>query len=414
MNAQIPCYRPPLRRAINRRWSAGPGTHLPPAHRIRLYPQAYPSTSGAINCGSAECSNGLGGGSAELLARHPAQRPPTPQLAPGRRAALRHPRPHGRRRLRAFLVGGGGADITEVANTSFLAQLEELDASRAQLDLLRDDPNADTARVETLETRITELEDATFIGYIERDGDAPREGALVPDFRLLNLDGEPFQLSALGKPAIVNFWGSWCAFCIEEMPDFQRLHLAVGDRVEVIGINRAESLATALQFAGETGADYTLLLDLDDVLAERGGPYQIVGMPTTLYVRADGTVDTVKIGFHTFEEMSELTNRLLDEKVEFETEPVDTSFITRAGDLLDSQTANHAVANELFARLAADPTVLDDIAWQRNVTAQARIWWSTCSSGARWSRPAPPAVLTPTSRPPSSCSRSPPAWLRPV
>ena len=294
----------------------------------------------------------------------------------------------------AFLVGGGGADITEVANTSFLAQLEELDASRAQLDLLRDDPNADTARVETLETRITELEDATFIGYIERDGDAPREGALVPDFRLLNLDGEPFQLSALGKPAIVNFWASWCAFCIEEMPDFQRLHLAVGDRVEVIGINRAESLATALQFAGETGADYTLLLDLDDVLAERGGPYQIVGMPTTLYVRADGTVDTVKIGFHTFEEMSELTNRLLDEKVEFETEPVDTSFITRAGDLLDSQTANHAVANELFARLAADPTVLDDIAWQRNVTAQARIWVVNLQQWRTLEPPGSAAVLT--------------------
>lgn len=294
----------------------------------------------------------------------------------------------------AFLVGRGSADITEVAGASFLAQLQELDASRAQLDLLNDDPNAAAADVQTLEARITELEDATFIGYIKRDGDAPREGALVPDFRLLNHDGEPVQLSALGKPAVVNFWASWCPFCIEEMPDFQRLHLTAGDRVEVIGINRAESLATARQFAAQTGATYTLLLDLDDELGGRGGPYQVIGMPTTLYVRADGTVDTVKIGFHTFEEMSELTNRLLDDAIEFETEVVDTSFITRAGDLLDSQTANHAVANELFARLAADPTVVDDIAWQRNVIAQARIWVANLQEWRTLEPPSSADVLT--------------------
>ena len=296
--------------------------------------------------------------------------------------------------LGAMLVGGSEIDITEVASGSFLAQLEELDASRAELDLLQDDPSADAARLQTLETRISELEDATFIGYIKRDGDAPREGALVPDFRLLDLNGEPVHLAGLGKPAIVNFWASWCAFCIEEMPDFQRVFEAAGDRVEVIGINRAESLATATEFAGKTGANYTLLLDLSDELGDRGGPYQVIGMPTTLYVRADGTVDTVKIGFHTFEEMTELTNRLLDDDVEFETEPVDTSFITRAGDLLDSQTANHAVANELFARLAADPAVIDDIAWQRNVTAQARIWVSNLQEWRTLETPSSADVLT--------------------
>ena len=62
------------------------------------------------------------------------------------------------------------------------------------------------------------------------EGDAPREGALIPDFRLLDFNGSPVQISALGKPVIVNFWASWCAACIEEMPDLERLHQAVGDR----------------------------------------------------------------------------------------------------------------------------------------------------------------------------------------
>ena len=271
----------------------------------------------------------------------------------------------------AFLVGPDPADVADVAGESFLAQRRELADARTELAVLRDDEEVPPVEIEVLETRVDELQDATFLGYIARDGDAPRAGALVPDFRLLDLEGRPVQLSALGRPAIVNFWASWCGFCIEEMPDFERLHQAAGDRVTVIGVNRAEPLHTAQLFANHTGATYTLLLDLDDTL---GRPYQIIGMPTTLYVRADGIVDTVKIGFHTFEEMTALTNRLLDEDLALDLAPIDESFGVRARDLLDSQTANHAVAAELFDRLAADPSLAEDVAWQRNVTAQAQIW----------------------------------------
>ena len=296
--------------------------------------------------------------------------------------------------LAAFWVAPSTADVTEVAGADFLAKLDELDVTRDRLDLLRNGPGVDPSEIETLAARVDELEAQTFIGYIQRDGDAPKEGALVPDFRLLDLEGAPVQLSALGKPAVVNFWASWCAFCIEEMPDFERVHQTAGDRLALIGINRAESLATATRFAGQTGATYPLLLDLDDDLGGRDGPYQVVGMPTTLYVRADGIVDTVKIGFHTFEEMTALTNRILDTAIEFETEEIDASFLTEAQELLDSQIANHAVANELFARLQADPTVIDDIAWQRNVTAQARIWVTNLQAWAQLTPPSSADVLT--------------------
>ncbi|MEE9276963.1 MAG: redoxin family protein, partial [Dehalococcoidia bacterium] len=273
-----------------------------------------------------------------------------------------------------FLISAGGDSVADVAGATFRAALTELDTSREQLSRLRDDPTASAAQIAALEQRVEELEDRTFIGYIRRDGDAPKEGALVPDFRLLDLQGNPVKLSAIGKPTIVNFWASWCPFCIEEMPDLQRLQALVGDRAVVVGINRGESLSTARRFADSTGANYTLVLDLDDELGGRGGPYQIVGMPTTYYIRADGRIDTVKIGFQELDEMAELVGRLLGEEVALETEPVDTTFNTVASDLLASQRANHAVAAELFARLAADASVAEDIAWQRNVIAQTRAW----------------------------------------
>ena len=274
-----------------------------------------------------------------------------------------------------FLISTATDSIEDVAGAEFRSLLADLDVARADLNLLEDDPSASPAQISALKQRIAGLEDQTFIGYIKRDGDAPRAGALAPDFRLLNLDGNPVHLSALGKPAVVNFWASWCAFCIEEMPDFQLLQQQAGDRVTIIGINREESLGTARRFAGETGARYTLLLDLDDELGGRGGPYQVIGMPTTLYIRADGSVNEVIVGLHTLERMTEAVNALLGEDaLETETTPQDTSFAALSTEILQSQQANHAVAAGLFARFQTDPSLAADIAWQRNVQAQTRAW----------------------------------------
>ena len=274
-----------------------------------------------------------------------------------------------------FLIVSSPQDASEVAGAGFLADLTALDASRTEFELLQDDPAADAASIETLEARIEDLEQQTFLGYIERDGDAPHEGALVPDFRLLDIDGNPVQLSGLGKPAIVNFWASWCAFCIEEMPDLQRLHEAIGDRVTIIGINRGEAQGTARQFATQTGASYTLLLDLRDELAATGGPYRVIGMPTTFYVRADGRIDSVKIGFQTLEDLQQLSASLLGEDLDLiEEAQIDESFAGQIIDTLDSQAANNAVSLNLFEQFAADPTRAEDIAWHRNITAQVNIW----------------------------------------
>ncbi|MCZ6706938.1 MAG: TlpA disulfide reductase family protein [Chloroflexi bacterium] len=273
-----------------------------------------------------------------------------------------------------FLIEGSGQAVEEVASRQFVAALAELDESRASLSVLNDDPNASAARIEGLEARIAELVEETFLGYVEREGDAPREGALIPDFRLLDFNGSPVQISALGKPVIVNFWASWCAACIEEMPDLQRLHEAVGDRVVVVGVNRGESLQTATRFADETGASYTLLLDLQDELGDNNGPYRIIGMPTTLYVRADGRIAKTVIGFQTLEQMEELTSELLGEQLDITMEVVDESFTGRVTDVIDSQTANHAVFAELIDRFAVDATLIDDAAWPRNVVAQTNAW----------------------------------------
>ena len=98
-------------------------------------------------------------------------------------------------------------------------------------------------------------------------------------------------------------------------------------------------------------------------------------MPTTYYVRADGRIDTVKVGFQTLEDLQELSASLLGEDLDIiEEAEIDESFAGQVIDALDSQAANNEVSFNLFEQFAADPTRAEDIAWQRNITAQVNIW----------------------------------------
>ncbi len=60
----------------------------------------------------------------------------------------------------------------------------------------------------------------------------------VPFQTLLGANGKPLDVSAWkGKVLLVNFWATWCAPCIVEMPTLDRLQGALGgDRFEVVTI----------------------------------------------------------------------------------------------------------------------------------------------------------------------------------
>ncbi|MFQ5999048.1 MAG: TlpA family protein disulfide reductase, partial [Candidatus Bathyarchaeia archaeon] len=78
-------------------------------------------------------------------------------------------------------------------------------------------------------------------------------GEKLPDFTLKTLDGgKSVSLSDFtGKPVVVNFWASWCPFCVEELPDFETIGQELGDEVVFISINRAESIQTQKQGLAE-------------------------------------------------------------------------------------------------------------------------------------------------------------------
>jgi cytochrome c biogenesis protein CcmG/thiol:disulfide interchange protein DsbE len=72
----------------------------------------------------------------------------------------------------------------------------------------------------------------TFPHY--RQGESSVAGKKAADFAV-DLNGKPGHLSDLqGKVVVLNFWGSWCAPCVEETPDLNRLQQYIASRNGVV------------------------------------------------------------------------------------------------------------------------------------------------------------------------------------
>lgn len=66
-----------------------------------------------------------------------------------------------------------------------------------------------------------------------------KEGKSVPDFTLKDINGSDFSLRSIlgqGKYIVVDFWGSWCAWCIKGFPRMAEYYDKYKDRLEIVGV----------------------------------------------------------------------------------------------------------------------------------------------------------------------------------
>lgn len=109
----------------------------------------------------------------------------------------------------------------------------------------------------------------------------------LPDVRLECLGGgREVALAELRGPLLLNVWASWCGPCRAEAP-FLAEAGRTGSGVPVIGVDLADSPPAAVEFAGSAGWTHPQLYDADLVVRTR---LQVIGLPVTFFVRADGTV----------------------------------------------------------------------------------------------------------------------------
>ena len=128
-----------------------------------------------------------------------------------------------------------------------------------------------------------------------------RNAGPAPDFAMTTFEGDTFQLSDhLGEVVIVNFWGSWCDPCREEMPAFQEASRTSGDDVTFVGVgSKRDREDKAREFADEFGVTYPIGLDSEGGSVAAGQitkDYNVSFYPTTFIIGPDGDISSVVVG----------------------------------------------------------------------------------------------------------------------
>lgn len=119
-------------------------------------------------------------------------------------------------------------------------------------------------------------------------------GPDLPDLALPCLGGGP-DVRLDGRPPgplLVNIWGSWCAPCVDEVPDLVAFAGKAAGKVGVVGVLTTDTQQRGLAFAKDFGMHYPNIVDDDGLVRARYGG----GTPLTLFVDADGTVAYVEAG----------------------------------------------------------------------------------------------------------------------
>lgn len=121
-------------------------------------------------------------------------------------------------------------------------------------------------------------------------------GIKAPDFTLVKTDGTEVTLKELlGKPLVLNFWATWCPYCVAEFPYFTQAQKDFPE-VQFYGVNTSEKTdlgdmanrESLEQFARENGFEITLLFDIGSKVYN--GPYATQGLPTTFFIDGKGNV----------------------------------------------------------------------------------------------------------------------------
>lgn len=133
------------------------------------------------------------------------------------------------------------------------------------------------------------------------------------DFRFPDLQGQTRSLSDWdGQFIVINFWASWCAPCLKEIPDFVRLQEELaGARVQFVGI-AVDSHDAVNKFITKTPVNYPILIgQLEALRLVKAFGNESGGLPYTIFVSRHGEVVYRHQGPLTFEEAHAAINRYL-------------------------------------------------------------------------------------------------------
>ncbi|MEO1767888.1 TlpA disulfide reductase family protein [Thiobacter aerophilum] len=117
----------------------------------------------------------------------------------------------------------------------------------------------------------------------------PYAGSATPPLRLKDLAGKVHDLTDYrGEVVMVQFWATYCAPCVKEMPSMQRLAAKLaGKPFRILAVNMGESEAEVRAFLTKVNVDFTVLMDEE---GQAIAAWKVFAVPSTFIVDRAGRI----------------------------------------------------------------------------------------------------------------------------
>lgn len=152
------------------------------------------------------------------------------------------------------------------------------------------------------------------VSNLQGDTNIYRVGDTAPDFQLNQInnynDLETVQLSDYrGKGVMLNFWGTWCKPCEEEMPYMQALYPEYKERgLEIIAVNLDATEFVVDKFIDRYDLTFPVPHDTKDQVRDL---YKVGPLPSTFFISPEGEIVEVVEGGLSLERLEGYFNQIL-------------------------------------------------------------------------------------------------------
>ncbi len=110
------------------------------------------------------------------------------------------------------------------------------------------------------------------------------------DFTLKNLNNEEVKLNEIvgDKVILLNFWTTWCPYCVKEIPELVDIYSKYKDKgLEILAVNIQENHNQIKKFVSRYKMEYPVLLDTNANVARS---YGVRGIPTNFLIDINGDI----------------------------------------------------------------------------------------------------------------------------
>ena len=125
------------------------------------------------------------------------------------------------------------------------------------------------------------------------------------------LTGEKIDPTKTGKMTILNFWGTWCPYCLYEMPHLNDIAEKYKDKLSVVAVHTDIAGTDAIEYVKTYIPDSSIIFAND----HQNAFYSTMGgngsYPYTVILDGEGKVKTRFYGYQDYETWENIVNSML-------------------------------------------------------------------------------------------------------